>query len=228
MPIAPRALDDGIQSAIRQKVDPFAVRTPIGGEAIVAICGDGDAFAGFDAVDQDLGESICRGGCEGDPTAIGRPADVGKSRIGVVVGIRFGDALVSFAGCVEQVEAIIFVLMYNPFAVGRRNGVPTQHFGAACDLFSRADAVRRVFPRLYFAGFGGKDINRLAIRGKTRFAEAAGKMLADVDKASVFCRRNEDTATRREHDLFAVGREMDGSGVLQRIFDPMLTQMIEV
>ena len=221
---APGRADRGLQHAIGEEIEPFAVGAPGGVAAVVAIRGEHLNRAGVCVEDFDLVKGVVGGLDVGKPLAVGRPGEVGKI---AVHGL--GDHFVGFGFQVEQPELLILVAVGEPVAVGRGHTVPAEDFRVLAELLGLADAVGGIFPEFGFAAGGGEGDDGFSVGSVAGFAEADGGIAGDFDDASAGSgREGEDFAAGGENGGGAIGREVGHGEVVERLFDPVIAELVEI
>ena len=95
-------------------------------------------------------------------------------------------------------------------------------------LLGRAFAVGGELPEFGLSGLGGERDDAFAVGQEARFAVADAGVAGDFHDASGFGGEQEDGAAGGEDDVGAIGREVGGGEIVERLLDPVLAHLVEV
>src|ERR1043166_4708840 len=123
---APRRRHGGLEVALGEEVNPFAIRTPGWTGAVDPVAGERRRAAGFEVIQPDLGISVVGDSNVGQPLAVRGPGEISERSRG-----RRGDALRLFFVEVENPELPVFVAKRHRFAVGRWHAFETENLAIA-------------------------------------------------------------------------------------------------
>src|SRR6185295_7770318 len=79
---SPRRMDERLEAAVGEEVDPLAVAAPGGTPVVVAVGRQRHRGAGLDAVEEDAVEGVRTLHRPGEPVAVGRPGEVLELAVG--------------------------------------------------------------------------------------------------------------------------------------------------
>ena len=139
-----------------------------------------------------------------------------------------GDFALLFGLDVEQIEVVFLVLMRDPFAVGRGDGLPAKNGAAGGQRLSRPGTIGGHLPEFDLASGGAEREQSFAVGQHPGVAHAGGLGGGGLDKAPLTRGREEDPAARKQNQAGAIVVEARARVIFIRIADPAFAQVVEV
>ncbi len=222
--VAPRRVVAALESALRQEIEPLAVRREGRRVGVIAVRGQACLGVGGGLVEEQLRAAHgIVGAQEGDMAAVGRP----DQRFGIL-GLADIDQLVVALLDIQHEQFPVAGGMGQQLAVGRQPQMGAPAGGIAGQLLALGSAVGGEAPDLgRIVGFQYR-IDPFAVRADHRLAQAILGAGGDVDPAQRAGSHQRDMAERGDGGALAIGGEGGAFEEIERMLDQMLVLLGEV